>query len=42
MGLSFFSGLREKLARKDFLEADDYYQNLVHEFLREFRGEIKR
>jgi hypothetical protein len=37
----FFGLKREKLSRKDFLEADDYYQNLVHEFLRELRGEIK-
>ena len=37
----FFGHEREKLSRKDFLRADDYYENLVNKFLREFRGEIK-
>jgi len=37
----FFGQKREKLYRKDFLQADDHYQNLVNRFLREFRGEIK-
>jgi hypothetical protein len=37
----FFGLKREKLSRKNFLLADDYYQYLVHKFLREFRGEIK-
>ena len=32
---------REKLSRKDFLRADDRYQDLVNTFLRAFRGEIK-
>jgi len=37
----FFGQEREKLSRKDFLQADDHYQDLVNKFLREFRGEIK-
>ena len=37
----FFGQEREKLSRKDFLQADDHYQNLLNKFLREFRGEIK-
>ena len=37
----FFGQRREKLRRKDFLQADDNYQDLVNRFLREFRGEIK-
>ena len=37
----FFGHQREKLSRKDFLRADDYYRELVNTFLREFRGEIK-
>jgi hypothetical protein len=37
----FLGQEREKLSRKDFLRADDYYENLVNRFLREFRGEIK-
>jgi hypothetical protein len=37
----FFGQRREKLSRRDFLQADDHYQDLVNKFLREFRGEIK-
>jgi len=37
----FFGQEREKLSRKDFLQADDHYQDLVHRFLKEFRPEIK-
>jgi hypothetical protein len=37
----FFGQEREKLSRKDFLRADDHYQELMNKFLREFRGEIK-
>jgi hypothetical protein len=37
----FFGQRRERLYRKDFLQADDHYQDLVNRFLREFRGEIK-
>ena len=37
----FFGQKREKLSRKDFLQADDHYQDLVNKFLRQFRGEIK-
>jgi len=37
----FFGQRREKLYRKDFLQADDYYRDLVNRFLKEFRGEIK-
>jgi hypothetical protein len=37
----FFAQEREKLYRKDFLQADDHYHDLVNRFLREFRGEIK-
>jgi hypothetical protein len=37
----FFDQEREKLSRKDFLQADDHYQDLVNKFLGEFRGEIK-
>jgi len=37
----FFGQEREKLSGKDFLQADDHYQDLVNKFLREFRGEIK-
>ena len=37
----FFGQEREKLFRKDFLQADDHYQDLVNKFLRQFRGEIK-
>ena len=37
----FFGQEREKLSRKDFLQADDHYQDLLDKFLREFRGEIK-
>jgi hypothetical protein len=37
----FFKQRREKVRRKDFLQADDNYQDLVNRFLREFRGEIK-
>jgi hypothetical protein len=37
----FFGQEREKLYKKDFLQADDHYQDLVIRFLREFRGEIK-
>lgn len=37
----FFGQRREKVRRKDFLQADDNYQDLVNRFLREFRGEIK-
>jgi hypothetical protein len=37
----FFGRRRERLYRKDFLQADDHYQDLVDRFLREFRGEIK-
>ena len=37
----FFGQRREKLRRKDFLQADDHYQDLVNRFLREFRREIK-
>jgi hypothetical protein len=37
----FFGQRRERLSKRDFLRADDNYQDLVHKFLREFRGEIK-
>ncbi len=37
----FFGQEREKLSRKDFLQADDHYQDLLNKFLREFRGKIK-
>ena len=37
----FFGQRREKVRRKDFLQADDNYQDLVNRFLRAFRGEIK-
>jgi hypothetical protein len=37
----FFGQRREKLSRRDFLQADDHYEDLVNKFLREFRGEIK-
>lgn len=37
----FFGQEREELFRKDFLLADDRYQDLVSKFLRAFRGEIK-
>ena len=37
----FFGHERKELSRKDFLQADDYYHNLVKKFLREFRREIK-
>ena len=37
----FFGHEKEKLSREDFLRADDYYENLLEKFLREFRGEIK-
>jgi hypothetical protein len=37
----FFGQEREKLSRKDFLQADDHYQDLLNKFLSEFRGEIK-
>ena len=37
----FFGQRRERLCRKDFLQADDNYQDLVNRFLREFRGKIK-
>lgn len=37
----FFGQEREKLHRKDFLQADDQYQDLMNRFLGEFRGEIK-
>jgi hypothetical protein len=37
----FFGQEREKLSRKDFLQADDHYQDLLNKFLREFREEIK-
>lgn len=38
---TFFAQERKKLHRKDFLQADDHYHELVNRFLREFRGEIK-
>jgi hypothetical protein len=34
----FFGQKRERLYRKDFLQADNHYQDLVNRFLREFRG----
>ena len=37
----FFGQERAKLYRKDFLQADDHYQDLLNRFLGEFRGEIK-
>jgi len=37
----FFGKQSEKLFRKDFLEADYRYQELVHKFLEFFRPEIK-
>ena len=37
----FFGYEKERLSSKDFLRADDYFQNLVNKFLREFREEIK-
>ena len=37
----YFGQRRERLNRKDFLQADDHYQGLVKRFLREFRGKIK-